>query len=224
MTVMRKLCELVLDFDLYPRAQVDSHHVREMRDARAAGATFPPFVIDKKSKRVTDGFHRHTMYRLDEDDPNFKVECIEKAYRNEKEMLLDAIRFNVTHGRRLTPFDKARAAILAQKLGIADGAIAKALSLTPDSMGQLLATKVALGGNGKKAPVAIKRTIGHMAGKKLTKPQVEANRKLGGMNQTFYVNQLITLIEANLIDKENEELIGKLRTLHSLLDGVLAAG
>lgn len=222
MTVMRKLSELVLDFDLYPRQQVDSHHVREMQVAREAGATFPPLVIDKKSKRVTDGFHRERMYRRD-GDPSMEVECVEKAYRNEKEMFLDAVRFNASHGRRLTSFDKAHAALLAEKLGIADNAIAEALKLTADSMGELLATKVAIGGNGTKTPVAIKRTIGHMAGKKLTKPQVEANKKLGGMNQTFYVNQLITLIESDLIDKENEDLIAGLRKLNSLLDGVLAA-
>ena len=60
-----------------------------------------------------------------------------------------------------------------------------------------------------------------MAGKKLSKPQEAANRKLSGMNQVFYVNQLITLIEADLLDKENDELLAKLQQLQVLLDGLL---
>ena len=216
-----KLSELVLDFNLYPRTQVDSYHVSSMVDAENAGITFPPLVIDKKSKRVVDGFHRyHKQKRCH--GPDAEIEVVEKNYRNDAAMLLDAIKYNANHGRNLSAYDRAHSVLLAEKLGLGDKAVAGALSMTEERVESLRVSKSATVGNGKvSVTVPIKRTISHMAGKKLTKPQVDANKKLGGMNQAFYVNQLLTLIDANLIDMENMDLIEGLRVLREKIGGVL---
>ena len=66
----------------------------------------------------------------------------------------------------------------------------------------------------------MKQTIRHMAGKNLNEGQVTANDKLSGMNQLFYVNQLITLIENDLIDYSNEDLIEGLTKLQDLISGL----
>ena len=50
------LAELVKDFNLYPRHKVESYHVTEMVDTFHAGTRFPPIIIDRKSKRIIDGF------------------------------------------------------------------------------------------------------------------------------------------------------------------------
>lgn len=68
--------------------------------------------------------------------------------------------------------------------------------------------------------VPLKKTIQHMAGKTLTTGQQKANEKLSGMNQSFYVNQVILLIENGLID-EKENLYERLRILQKLLNGLL---
>jgi len=60
-----------------------------------------------------------------------------------------------------------------------------------------------------------------MAGKQLNKKQQETNKRLGGMQQSFYANQLIDLIESDLLDVNNPLLIERLRTLHGLLAAVL---
>lgn len=217
-----KLSELVLDFDLYPRTQIDSHHVSEMVEAENAGVEFPPLVIDKKSKRIIDGFHRYKKH-VRCHGPDATIPVVEKTYRNDAAMLLDAIRYNANHGRNLSSFDRAHSILLAEKLGLNDKAVAGALSMTVGRVESLRISKSATVGNGKvSVTVPIKQTIRHMAGKKLTRPQVDANKKLGGMNQLFYVNQLLTLIESDLIDKENEDLIEGLRKLHERLGETLA--
>lgn len=211
------IAELVLDFDLYPRSQVDSHHVTELMEAMKADVALPPILIDKKSKRVIDGFHR-VKGKARADGPRAEIDVIEKSYRNEKEMLLDAIRLNAGHGRALSAYDRAHAILLGAKLGIADKALAGALSVTLDRVEGLRVSKSAKS-NG--ATVPIKRTIHHMAGRKLTKPQVVANKKLGGMNQLFYVNQLVVLIESDLLDRENDDLLIGLRKLYELLEDIV---
>ena len=212
-----KVSLLVLDFDLYPRQQIDSHHVGEMVAAEEAGVKFPPIVIDRKSKRVIDGWHRIRM-KLRLYKENAEIEVIEKTYRNEREMFLDAIRLNASHGRNLSSYDRAHCALRAGELGIKDDVLAGALLVTVARVDALRVNKAATVGTGKaEVTVPIKRTIGHMAGKRLTRPQQEANKKLGGMAQLFYVNQLIMLIETDLLDTANKDLMAAIEKLAGML-------
>lgn len=215
-----KLSELVLDFDLYPRASIDSHHAAEMQRAIEAGSELPPIVICKKSKRIVDGFHRQRVYtRLLGVDA--EVDVVEKTYRNDSELFLDAMRYNAAHGLKMDTHDKAHCVLRAVALGIDDDAIAATLHVPAAYIGELRVSRTAMNG---KLMVPIKRTIRHMAGKKLNKGQVAANEKLSGMHQSFYVNQLITLIESDLLDKSDEDLLEKLRHLSGLLETLLVAG
>jgi hypothetical protein len=223
-TVMRKLSELVLDYDLYPRHEVNSQHVAELVEVEKAGVTLPPIRIDKVSKRVTDGFHRiHKQRRLHGDDA--EIECIEIAYKNEGEMFADAMRSNAGHGRRLSKQDRARCTLLAKKYKLGITAIAAALSMTPAAVKELgtgrIAHTKATTPTGHDVP--LKRTVKHLAGKELTAAQVAANDKLSGMDQTFYARQLLTLIQADMLDREDERLMGVLAELRDALDTVVSA-
>lgn len=214
-----KASELVEDFDLYPRGDVDSSHVASIAEALLAGEEVPPVIADKKTKRIADGFHRRRAF-IKNGGPDAVVPVIFKEYASEADLFIDAMAHNSGHGRRLTSVDAVRSATLAEKLGITVDVVAKCLKMTIDRVGTLVADRTAKCG---MTTVPLKQTIRHMAGKKLSKPQQEANRKLSGMNQVFYVNQLITLIEADLLDKENEELMLKLQQLQGMLEGLLVA-
>jgi len=213
-----RLAELVLDFDLYPRAEVDSQHVHYLCDALEAGADLPPIIADKESKRVIDGFHRYRAHkRIFGEDATVAV--VLKAYGSEAEMFLDAMRYNAGHGRSLTTFDRAHSVLRAEAFGISPEQVASALSITAEAVGRLRAERVGTlkvaGATAKTIP--LKRTIRHMAGRELTAPQAEANAKLSGMEQLFYVNQLIMLIENDLLDTSNDRLMDALAKLTGLL-------
>lgn len=213
-----KAAELVLDFDLYPRNNLDAHNIRSICDAMDLGETMPAVVICRKSRRVVDGFHRvRAALRR---DPDSSIEVIEKTYQNDRELFEDAMRYNGSHGARLDPCDRTRCVIIAERLSIPIERVAGALHMSVEKLGALRETRTATSGG---LLIPIKRTIEHMAGRKLTKAQSEANDGLSGMNQQFYVNQLISLIETGLLDKRDERLIVRLTRLQELLDGVLAA-
>lgn len=228
-----KVAELVFDMTVYPRHDVDAHHVNDIARAMEAGAEMPPIVIEKKSRRIIDGFHRGKAYqKLYE--PETEIDVIEKTYRDEQALFLDAIRYNSSHGKNFDSHDRAHCTIMALNLGIDDKALAGVLHVDEDYIGKLRADRVAFGGKiepsivggGKtnRLQVPIKQTIKHMAGKTLTNDQQAANNKLSGMNQSFYANQLITLIESKLIDLADERLMERLRILHEMLDDLLVAG
>lgn len=225
---MRKMkaVEVVLDYDIYPRNNIDSHNVTTIADALVAGATFggrpgdiPPILIDKKSKRVIDGFHRvKAVLRAFGDDGELMV--LERVYRNDADMFLDAMRYNAGHGVKLDPCDRTRCVLIAERLKVPLEAVAGALHMPIEKLGNLRHTRTAQVGT---LTVPLKRTLQSFAGRHLTKRQQQANVKLSGMNQQFYANQLIELIEAKLIDDGDEKLLHRLRHLHSLLDDLLCA-
>ena len=216
------LNELVFDYALYPRSDVDRHHVNLIREALRAGVTLPPIVIDKVSKRVTDGFHRGRAYAL-ENGKTCKVCVEEKAYKSDAEMFIDAMRYNADHGRRLSTYDHAHCILLAERLEIEPAQVASTLHLTTATVDKLRTGRVGTltaKTNGKGRTIPIKYTIRHKRGQALTQAQSEVNDKLGGMNQVFYVNQLVMLIEADLLDLENEQLIERLGVLRKLLGSI----
>lgn len=220
-----KVSELVLDFTLYPRGEVDSQHVGYIREAMKAGVELPPIIAEKKTLRVVDGFHRTKAY-IGEHGEGHEIEIVEKSYKSDAELFLDAARYNSAHGANLSRFDRVHCILRAEQLGITVEQIASALSITADAAGQLRVNRVgqlratkASGGNHMQIP--LKRTIQHMAGQTLSRSQEEANGKLGGMNASFYVNQLCILIENGLLDKANEKLFARLAKLRELLDEVL---
>lgn len=216
---MLPVSEIVLDFDLYPRQSINTQHVTEMCEAAKAGVDFPPVVIDRKSKRLTDGFHRHRKaIRLKESE----IAVVEKTYKNEAEMLLDAIRMNANHGRVLTTYDRSHCIILAGRMKITDNVVATAMSITTDRLKSLRIDRTATVKAGRTIEaVPLKRTVRHMAGRKLTKAQVVANAKLSGMNQQFYVNQLLTLITSGMLDREDEKLMGLLVELRDKITEIV---
>ena len=215
-----KVGELVLDFNLYPRHQVDSTNVKLLATALEAGAEFPRIIVEGKSLRVVDGFHRDKAYfRAFGPDHEIEVEC--RTYGSDAEMFLDCVELNAAHGKQLSPFDRARILIRADEFRITVDQLAGALHLTVDRAKDLMVRKTAMG-NGSK-PVVLKNTLKHLAGSRLSKKQKEGNDRAGGMNQLFYLNQVINLINNDLLDMDNENICKALGVLGGLLSKAKAA-
>lgn len=51
----------------------------------------------------------------------------------------------------------------------------------------------------------------------LTTKQADGNVKAGGMNQLFYVNQIVNLLENDLLDFSNVKLVDRLQYLKEIL-------
>lgn len=147
--LMRKIAieKLVCDLSLYPRVAIDGMHVEQMRAALRAGATFPPLVICIKTRKVVDGFHRVRAY-ADEYGEDHEAEVVEKEYPSEKELFLDAIRFNATHGKSMEFLDRAHAIQRAVELGIDKSMVAKSIHVDKEEFCRLSVVPVPRRGNG----------------------------------------------------------------------------
>ena len=186
---MRKMkaIEVILDFDLYPRNNLDAFNIRNLVEALELGVELPPIVIDKKSKRAVDGFHRvRAAIRYGGDLAEITV--IEKSYKNDAEMFLDAMKYNADHGAKLDQADRVHCIIVAERLKISPEAVAGALHIPVDKVGALANDRIATCGSLR---IPLTRTNRHMAGRRLSKKQRAANERSSGMNQQFYVNQRV---------------------------------
>lgn len=217
---MRKMkaADLILDFNLYPRNSIDGHNVNSLVDALASGIELPAVIIDKTSKRVVDGFHRVKAHIAFFGEDKAEVMVAEKQYRSERNMFLDAMRYNASHGAKLDSCDRTHCLLVAERLKIPTEDVAGALHISVDKLAALRVDRTAKAGS---LIVPLKRTIQWKAGSTLTKEQVSANTRLSGMNQQFYANQLITLIESDLLDPSDDLLMERLRLLHRLLGNTL---
>jgi len=211
---------LIEDLDVYPRESIDSTHVGHIVDAIESGATLPPVVADANSKRIVDGFHRCRGYRrLFGDD--YEVDVLLVEYADEAELFADAMRRNSAHGNNVTPYDRTRCILIGERLGLDDDSIAAALNITVDRLANIRLTRIgkrrATATNPDGADVPLKQPVRHMAGQTLTAAQAKVMPDLGGNQQAFYANQLIKLIDAKLLDVNNEKLMERLAVLRDKL-------
>jgi len=213
-----KAATLVMDFALYPRNAINDYHARELQHALEAGAKLPPVVADRTTKQIIDGFHRVTAaLRI---DPKTEIEVLWRDFADDSARFTEAMRLNATHGQRLSTFDMARCAIRAQELKIDPEIVAGVLQLSTSRFEGIISRKTSFVG---KDLVPIKQTTQHLAQETLSRSQADGVTATGGKQQLYYVNQVINLIEADILDSDNERLMERLRFLASLLERALAA-
>jgi uncharacterized ParB-like nuclease family protein len=207
-----KLETLIRDFNFYPRTQVDSTHVTSMMLSMQAGSELPPIRVDRKTKRIIDGFHRYDAHkRLGRE--SIDVEWV--TCKDDQHFYALAVEANAGHGRPYSPFDRARIRNRAEELGFTIERVSQILKMPIESLA--VQKETVFGTDEQGQPVPLKRTIAWKAGQSLTPRQMAANQKLSGMNAAFYANQLSELFESELINWNDDGLIQALARLHGHL-------
>lgn len=208
---------LVRDLTIYPRAQVDPYHVNELVEAYKSGSPIPPPLVERTTHRIVDGYHRIAAWQKLE-GVDATIDVLEKVYATEADLIEEAILLNAAHGRALSVYDKARSIAIAKEAGISRERIATALHITRERVDELLLTRFS--GDGE----VLKRTTVHFAGRQMTPAQVEYNRgPAGGMDQLFYINQVVSLIEADAVDWSRDRVVAAMKRLHGQLEAKLVS-
>jgi hypothetical protein len=211
-----KISNIILDYNLYPRNQINSLHVKDLCDAIEAGCKLPPIIVDSKTKKVIDGFHRviaHQRMKLD------KIDATIKNYKSEQDMFIDAVFYNSAHGQKFSHYEIVKIFEKGQELGIEPERLASASHLTIKRINELMELKTAVGDKGKIVP--IKRTLVAWKGKKITKKQIEGNTVAGGFYPLYYINQVINILENDLIDYQDDKIIQRIIDLKNLIESKL---
>ena len=214
------VARLVEDMDIYPRVQVDDYHVSTIAEAVRAGNQMPPLVVGQlkghrtKTFLIIDGVHRSRAYRKVFGN-NVSVPVTAKFYLSKAEMIFEAAQLNASHGRTLAMQDKTKCIVMLEKSGYSVDDISRALALTVERVKTLRAERVA---SHNDAMVALKLTTRHLAGRDLSDDEMDYQSKAGGRPQSFYVNQVISMLEHETVDWTDTRLVDQLVELSRLLE------
>lgn len=191
--------ELVIDYGILPRGGVNFAHVDNLKNAALAGASFPPIVAERSTKRVVDGLHRYTMYvQLYGEEHEVEVEF--RDYADENELWLAAVEANATHGLAYSTYDRRRILVEAEKRGINREVISNAIKMPVEKADKKLATGSAFVKTpvGHRQRVPLRTGLKRLAGRDLNKKQVEANQK-AAMKAEYHCEALVRMLRAGLL-------------------------
>lgn len=212
--------DLVFDETIYPRNMINEIHVNEIAEALRMGMILPPPVIDKKTNRIADGWHRVRSHIKVEGEET-TIDCDVREFKSDKELFLFAIEANATHGLRYNAIEQTKCILRAEEMGITREIVAKAMKITVEKAEKIILTKVGITKEGMKIP--LKPSMRVFSGIELNKKQIAINQYAGGMQSMYYINHLIGLIEAGIIDKLTDSARIKLIQLRDLLNEKLPA-
>lgn len=209
--------ELVIDYGILPRGGVNFSHVDNLKNAALAGASFPPIVAERSTKRVVDGLHRHTMYKQTYGEDH-EVEVEFRDFVDENELWLAAVEANATHGLAYSTYDRRRILVEAEKRGISREVISSAIKMPVEKADKKLMTGSAFVKTpvGPRERVALRTGLKSLAGHVLSKKQEEANKQ-GSMKAEYHANALRALLRAGLLSWCSKTVRAAVISLHKEL-------
>jgi hypothetical protein len=197
--------ELILDHQLYPRCRINDAYVTELAEALQAGATFPPLLVDKKTRKIIDGAHRFLAYQRVYGD-SAQVPVNWANCNSEADFIRLAIEANTKHGMRLERVDQRRCVHLLSTYNYPVAEIAMLLAL-PVQRVELLKAQVAVAPQRTPqvipgtAYVPLKRSVVHLAGQKLSQQQLAGLQSAPGTSYRLLIQQLTEGIQKDLLPK-----------------------
>jgi len=200
------LAKIIIDETIYPRHKVSAGNVAILKEALRSGATLPPIILDEKTMKVIDGWHRVEAVRSIYGE-EAKIAAELRTYDTKQDMVCDAVHMNAIQGYKLTTWDRVRAIVMLVELNADKDRIMKALGITEEKY-EKLAERIAEGPGGEK--IALKGSMRQFGGKKITTEQEEYNAGSGsGLDIGVLLAQIIRAMEADAVDV-NDVRIGSL--------------
>lgn len=214
--VLVPLASLVEDLQIYPRHAVDPQHVGALIEALRVGVELPPLVVEAGGNRIVDGIHRNRAFiRVLGEEASVAV--VFRTYANEAELLLEAIRLNSAHGRRLDKMDQARAVYLAEQAGASTQALSVVLNITEQKVEQLRVRVAFVEHQEGGMPLFLKRPARHLQGQTLTYEQATAHQSMPGNSLLLTARQIRLALTTGLANAEDPMLRHELARLLPVL-------
>ena len=224
--------ELIMDWNLWPRyeaRELSQPHIKRMKETLEAGGTLPPIIVDKKSNRIIDGFHRTTAHlKLYGDGAEILADV--REYKNETAMVLESAKINCEHGLPLSSQDRVHVIMKLRKMKAPWPVIAEALGMDKEKMRKFFEARIAKTKNGENLPMPapVSNTL-HRKWKKegrddkdqvLTREEEAYTRSAGGVLPVVYARLLSNALRAAACPLTDEER-AVLEELRDLIDGAL---
>ena len=210
-----RIDELKFDWDLYPRLKLGWLTAYQYAQAMRANAVFPPIVVGEFEGEfwVVDGWHRvEALKMLGEQF----VEAVVKRFESKRDMFVEAIKLNASHGRPLSVQEKVRLIHRLKEMKFEVEKISEIVKVPIDRI-KRFESRTVIGPNGK--PVYLKSVVAKASETKEQAVSVDQD-KFNVRSVNALLEQLIELLESGVFPWED----AKTKELAVRLYGLLGEG
>ena len=215
-----RLSKLVVNKELTKLRKVNDFFVSRYRQAYRSGSIFPPLLVNSKTMDIVSGNHRYKAMTL-EFDENHEVDVFLKSYSNEREMLEDFIKENLTHGNAMDTFTQKKMA--SELINKYEATIEEVADLFLTSLKKVTKWGEEFVSVGRKGESKVVKKGPHIKSGKMTKKQhkehIEKDR--GFISPIAITTQLTRWIKNDWIDIDNGKHVEALQILFDVLGGFL---
>lgn len=200
------LAKLVVDDALYPRQNINDHHIATMVRTLEGGHKLPPIVVWEKGKKyvIVDGVHRyHAALRSGAND----IEAEVRKYDSTKEAFRDAVLLNTAHGLRLDTYDTLKVLEVGEGLGLREIDLAGMLRTSVAHLRAIkprYATVTAAREGVRELRQALKTPVRHLAGTTISTEQAQAIQSAPGQSYLLTTRQLLSAIKFRLLPPKED--------------------
>lgn len=197
-TSMMKISELIIDSELYPRIKSGWLTAYQYAQAMKANSVFPPITVGiyAEKKYVVDGVHRIEAKKLLKEE---YIDAIVKKYDSEKEMFVDAVRLNSTHGRPLSVQEKVRIIDKLKNMQFELKEISELVKIPVDKI-EGFQHRIIIGPKGEH--IYLKSVLSHSDAGSATL-QIVDQKSFSVANVSMLLTQMIELLETNVYSIED---------------------
>ena len=200
--------------NLYPRQMLDWTTAHRYAEAMKAGAEFPNIVVAYLNGEMilVDGYHRLDAHkRLKQEH----IQCEVHEGMNERQIYLEAIKRNISHGKRFGSGDRTKIILTLKQWNLSNHQISQIVRIPSEAIEPFVAKRI-VRITGQEEPQIIKKPFRAFAGVEFD--SFPEQRQLVNSTQTEIINTLIDLIENKLLDLENEKIKKDINVLKELLN------
>jgi hypothetical protein len=210
-TEIVKVKEIIFDEGLYPRNKPSWILSNEYTEKIKMGVKFPPIFVGKyhRKKYIIDGYHRLTAYK---NNGIQYVDCETKDYSDKKEMFIDAVKMNSSHGRPYSFQEKLSIVLRLEKISVDKNTISKIIGISTNNIKRFKAERVTTNPKGKE--IVVKAPFKHLVEQGLDNEQINANVKMVGKGQHQVIDMLIKMVESESINFESDIIRRSLKRLY----------
>jgi len=227
------LDKVIVDPELYPRDQWSFQTAYGYSQAMLSGTTFPNIVVAlyKGKYYLVDGKHRIEAVKILKQS-KITAEIVSGLSR--EKIYEEAVRRNVSHGKALTVHEKRVIALKLRNWKYDKNQISELIQVPAEKLDTFIAQRLVNAITGKviaegtkdeqyeTKQMIVKSVIKNASETNLTCSDIEDVQKgVYSGNQASMLRQVISIIQAGLLDLDNKEVAKLATELRTLLDNKL---
>jgi len=212
-TRILEIGQVKIDKELYPRIFVDFTTVARYLNAMRSGENFPPIRVAELDGQylLVDGAHRLNAHKAMK-ETHVQVEVLTGLDR--KQIYLEAIKANVSHGRPLSTQEVTKICITLKNWEMSEQQIQSIVRIPADHLGDFVAKRMTRITETQEE-IALKKPLQGLSIADL--PTMPNQTGVGGRSQVSLLEAVISILKNGWIDLKSELITERLRTVHRLI-------